>query len=76
MKKPVSQRALMSRINRKLAKQDEVLKKSSPNAKFHSTTGDYYIVNTVSNNIIDTSVHIETLGRECGALADFEELEK
>lgn len=69
---PVSERALIQRINRKLP--DEVLKKCPETSQAFNELGSFYTVNVRFNAISDKDVDIEELGRSLGALKPFEEL--
>lgn len=71
---PVSSRALVQRINRKLRIDDEVLKKTRPNSVWNEL-GDYYILDFNRNRITAKDVDIEELGRELGVLHPQEELD-
>lgn len=68
MKKPVSRRALVQRINRKLAKRGHRLK-----AGRGEGVGDYYIA---KGKQITPHVNIERLGRDMGVLHPYERLEE
>jgi hypothetical protein len=74
-KVPVSERALIQRINRKLAQEDKCLKAPRGLAA-KSSLGDFYILNWARNFIVDTKVDLERLGRKLGVLADWEDLER
>lgn len=64
---PVTMRALIQRINRKLAKQSQVLKKvRGERARFD--LGDYFIINTDRNILMYKQTDPEALGRELGVL--------
>ena len=68
---PVTVRALIQRINRKLALQDESLRKArTENVRL--TVGDYYIVDVMRNCIAHREVDIEEQGRQLGALKPWE----
>lgn len=69
----VSERALMQRINRVLAKDGERLHKRR-GAGHHQDTGDFYIIDIRRNFLAQKDVDIETLGRKKGVLADWEAL--
>lgn len=72
-KAPVSERAVIARINRKLAQNDEVLHKSrSERARFD--LGEFYTVNTRHNVMGETHVDLAALARELGALRGWEEI--
>jgi len=63
--------ALIKRINRKLARTDEVLKKwRGPGFETHM--GDYYVVDLRSNAVVRGHIDPEDLGREIGVLRAWE----
>jgi len=70
---PVSERALLQRINRKLAPDYEQVKKSRP-SRFSDTLGEYYRIDMECNFILQTHEDIEKLGRKLRALDPWEEL--
>jgi hypothetical protein len=67
----VSLRALIQRINRKLALDDEKLK-ASRGARAIQDLGDYYILDFSRNVISAKYVDPESLGREMEVLAPWE----
>lgn len=70
-KVPVTERALIQRINRVLAKDDKVLKASRNS---DPSTGRYFIIDVNINGITATNCDLEALGRELEVLKPFEEL--
>ena len=70
----ITQRELVRRINQKIAKNIEGVKKSK-DGETHNETDEYYTIEFDQNNIITTDVDIEKLGKELGVLKDFEKLE-
>jgi len=72
-KVPVSARALIQRINRKLQADDQILK-TTRGARAKSDLGDLYVLDWRRNSVMRKDVDLEALGREVGALADFEHL--
>ena len=74
-KVPVSARALLQRINRKLAPDEERVMKSRGQQALLDL-GEYYIVNINRNFVTGKDVDLEKLGREVGALTEWEELKK
>lgn len=69
VKVAVSERALIQRINRKLAPDLEQLKKNrSPGNEL----GDYYVLDLNRNFVTAQNVDPEALGRELGVLAEWE----
>lgn len=72
---PVSLRALIQRINRKLAAEGECLKKAR-SAKAQQDLGDYYIIEISRNLVFGKDVDLEQLGRKIGALKSWEHVEE
>jgi hypothetical protein len=70
---PVSMRALVQRINRKLKADGEMLKMARGRAA--SSVGRYFICNPQRNWIVKERVDPEALGRELGVLAAWERVE-
>jgi hypothetical protein len=85
-KVPVSERALVQRVNRKLAEKSEPerLCRTRPTYDTHGrdpddpiyndNLGRFYTIFVNRNCIAHTHVEIEALARELGALAPYEEL--
>lgn len=71
LKVPVSERALIARINRKLAHQGEKLFRSRSN-EIQVTVGDYYIVDLERNTTAGQKVGLESLAKKLGALKPYE----
>ena len=74
---PVSERALVQRINRALAKDEweppPILKKTR-GARALVDLGEFYVIDQRRNLIVEKDVDLERYGRELGALEDWEEL--
>ena len=70
---PVSERALVARINRALAKQRQALRRCREDARGFNDLGAYYLLD--GNTVIDTHVNIETLGRKLNVLGVGETLQ-
>jgi hypothetical protein len=70
---PVTERALVARINRALAKQYKKLRRCRKDAQGFSDLGAYYLLD--GNTVIDTHVNIEALGRKLNVLGDRETLQ-
>lgn len=73
-KVPVSDRALLARINRKLAAGDEVLKRCREDSRSYYQLGDYYLVDLNSNGIVRMNCDLEVEGRKLGVLNKWEVL--
>jgi hypothetical protein len=71
--KKVSERALIQRINRRLAHDGEKLRKNS-NPRHLMDMGWYYVVDVWNNWFVASHVNLEQLGREVGALHPSEQL--
>ena len=70
-KVPVSERALVQRINRHLRKEGQVLKKLR-GERWHGDLGDYYIVDEHRNIVAASHVNPVALAQEIGVLAAWE----
>jgi hypothetical protein len=68
---PVTMRALTQRINRKLEPAGKVLK--AARGKEKDALGTFYLLD-FSRGVEDTHVDLESLGRELGALGQWESL--
>jgi hypothetical protein len=68
---PVSTRALVRRINRKLVPQGYFLR-AARGARARQELGDYYVVEMQYGGTWPTHVDLEDLGREEGALKEWE----
>lgn len=76
MRVPVTERAVMQRINRKFRTEDgaparELKKTRGARAKLD--LGDFYVLDTERNFIDEHHVDPEALGRELGVLSESEE---
>jgi hypothetical protein len=70
----VTTRALILRINRKLADKEERLKAARGRRAREYTTGRYYIIDTYNKQLCYADVDLVKLGRKVGALQPWEEL--
>ena len=68
---PVSMRALIQRINRKLWPELQQLK-ATRGDRWRNQLGDYYVVDLNSNAILSQHVSPEKYGRELGCLSPWE----
>jgi hypothetical protein len=69
-----TQRAVIQRINRKLAHKYEKLCKSRGWRELQNL-GDYHVIDCYRNAVINSHVKIEELARELGVMADHERFE-
>jgi hypothetical protein len=74
-KVPVTMRALIQRINRKLAGNGQALKSTHPGSRAYNELGDCYLFDTKQNEVVQTSVVPEKLGRKLGILKEWEKVE-
>ena len=73
-KVPVSRRALVARINRRLRETELTLRISRPNSRSWAELGEFYLVND-GNHVTGPWVSdLEAYGREVGALKEYEVL--
>jgi hypothetical protein len=70
---PVSERALIQRIKRRL-KPDGMTLKQTRGVRARLDLGYFYVLDLTRNFALDTNVNIETYGRELGVLTDYETL--
>lgn len=68
---PISERALVQRINRALAKDGETLRKAR-SAQTAASVGEYFILDTTKNSVARTDVDLVALGRKLKVLAPYE----
>lgn len=71
---PISERALVARINRQLNKEDQQLRKCRPDQRGYGELGDFYIVGD-RTGVEAQHVDIERLGKELGVLKPYEKLD-
>ena len=71
MKAPVTVRAVVQRINRKLAHNDEMLRVTR-GRQMQQECGDYHIVDFGMKAVVNKDVDPVKLARELGVLADWE----
>jgi hypothetical protein len=72
-KVPISERALIQRINRKLLDNDQVLK-SARGSRAEQELGGFYVIDFRHNCIVAKDVALRALGRKLGALRSYEYL--
>ena len=71
---PVSERALVARVNRVLVKREEILKRCARSSRWHGELGDYYIIDFNHNVILKKDVALEEIATELKALKAWEKL--
>jgi hypothetical protein len=64
----VTNGALVARINRKLAKDWKKLHKYRESSSGHHNLGDYYVVDSYRNAIINTHVDVLSFARDLGVI--------
>jgi len=70
---PVSLRALIQRINRRLVQDDEMVK-ATRGDRWRGELGEFYRIDVNRNAIVEKDVDLEALGREMKALQRYERL--
>jgi hypothetical protein len=68
---PITERALVQRINRKLKGQGEALRTTRGR---RGDLGDFYVVDLNRNFVVDKHVDLEECGRELGVLKPHERM--
>jgi len=71
----ISERALIQRLNRALANEHIIVKKSRPRVRYNQL-GAFYAIDWQSNFIVDMNIDIEALARKKGVIAEWEALQK
>lgn len=71
MKVQVTKRAIVQRIRRSLAKEGNMLR-TSRSEGVRQDLGEYYVVDTFRNRVIERDVDLERLARDIGALEPYE----
>jgi hypothetical protein len=70
---PVTERALLVRLNRKLTKEGQERLKAAK-GKARETLGDYYLLDLGGNEVKATHVQLEPYARKLGVLEPYEAL--
>ena len=70
---PVTRRAVMQRVNRKLGQRNEALRAWRTSSQEY-TAGDLYHLDFDANAVLDVNVDLEPFAREVGALQPWEEI--
>lgn len=73
-KAPVSRRALIQRLNRKLAKDGLTVKKTS-GKRAKADLGEYFVLDWKRSSAVQLHVDLEKLGHKYGVLAEWERME-
>ena len=64
----ITDRALFQRINRRLAKQNEILKKTRGAGRAYLELGQYYVLNFNHNVIVRKDVELSSFAAELGVV--------
>ncbi len=72
---PISARAALQRINRRLAKDHQRVRKSRGRMLNQPECGEYHEIDSYRNALLDWDVDLEARGRELGVIADWETVE-
>ncbi len=73
-KVPVSERAILARINRKLAKSEQVVKKCRTDSRWYGECGNYYAIDLRTNCIQAKHIDLEDWAKELDVIEPFEEV--
>src|SRR5689334_12104789 len=71
---PVSQRALLARINCELAKKGEKMRRCPQGSRWFRDLGPFFVLNVRRNIITAKDCDLATWGRDLGCLEPYEEL--
>lgn len=71
---PVTQRALLARVNRKLAADGQRMKQARQGTRAHQDLGDFYVIDLSRNALEASHCDLETWARDMGAMAPYERL--
>lgn len=74
-KVPVSERAILARINRKISGEGRIIRKCRENSSGFSYLGRYHEVDVYKNTVTATHVDLESWAKEEGVLKDYETVE-
>jgi hypothetical protein len=66
---PVSERALLARLNRKLAADLEMVKTTRDNTRARQELGEFFVVDMQINGIVGQDIDLEDFARTRGVLA-------
>jgi hypothetical protein len=75
-KVPVSARALLQRVNRKLDADGEIVKRTRDGSRARVDMGEYFVVDTAVGGARATNIDLESYARELGVMADWEALDE
>jgi len=70
---PVTQRALMQRLNRALRPRDEMVRQARGD-RARQDLGDFYVVDAHRNVVVRQGIDLEAFAREMGVLKGYERL--
>ncbi|AWM07633.1 hypothetical protein [Bradyrhizobium symbiodeficiens] len=73
-KAPITPRALIQRINRRLRPKHQRLRMFRGNSRWWNDLGDFYVVDLEANLILHSHVEPVAFGRELGVVQPFEEV--
>jgi hypothetical protein len=74
MKRTITHRALLARLNRALKAKSQQVRRSRKDGRDLANLGAYYVV--ARNGVTEHHIDLEEYGKKLGLLADFEKLEK
>lgn len=72
---PVSERAMIGRINRALAKDRRVVKASREGSSLYNNMGRFYMLDWSTNTVVDWKLDLTAVAKKLGCIAEWEHLE-
>ena len=71
-KLPVTERALLGRVNRDLKYADEIVKRCRPDTRGADAFGRFFQVSTKTGKLVKQDLDLEKLARDLGVMHDWE----
>ena len=71
---PVAIRAVMQRVNRRLATEGKRLKTVRKGQRYRAEIGPYFVVSLKTGRLIEIRIDLEGFARQLGALSDWEKI--
>ncbi len=73
-KAAISERALFARVNRKLAKEFQSIRRCRADTRGYETLGDFFLVDFRDNAVLGHDIDLEGFARELGVMKPWEQL--
>jgi hypothetical protein len=71
---PVSKRALIARLNRKLRADDEIIKTTRGSTRARQEMGEFFVIDTRTRGMVADNIDLEDYGRSYECLQPYESL--